>query len=166
MTNTASPTKTTERSISMAEPLWLGVRSTRGAAREDKVRAIPSLKWKLLPSEIQFILPSYCTCSRSAHLLGFSPFLIHLGRASSSDHLWCSTYPLMWSSPAFPLEDFLSDSRKKKNKQNKSKPILIKEPICISPQSFACHLAITPPTIRPPNRSGSVDFPEIQSEWY
>lgn len=46
MTNTASPTKTTERSISMAEPLWLGVRSTKGAAREEKVRANPRPEMK------------------------------------------------------------------------------------------------------------------------
>lgn len=34
MTNTASPTNTTDSSISMAEPLWVGVRSTSGARRE------------------------------------------------------------------------------------------------------------------------------------
>lgn len=58
--------------------------------------------------------------------------------------------------------------RFKKTKQNKThqKPILIRQRASISPQSLPHHLAITPPKIRPPNPSRSMDFPEIQSELY
>lgn len=38
MTNTAKPTTTTDRSMSMAEPLWFSLVSTRGAAGRDRHR--------------------------------------------------------------------------------------------------------------------------------
>lgn len=38
MTNTANPTNTTESNISMADPLWVGVRSTRGAGKKEGTR--------------------------------------------------------------------------------------------------------------------------------
>lgn len=95
---------------------WGPPRELQGRRR---LEPIPGLKWKLLTPEIQFILSSYCICSRSTHLLGFSPILVHLERNSSSDHLWCSTHHLMWSSTAFPLEDLLPDSIKKPPKHTK-----------------------------------------------
>lgn len=141
---------------------WGPPRELQGRRR---LEPIPSLKWKLLTPEIQFILSSYCICSRSTHLLGFSPILVHLERNSSSDHLWCSTHHLMWSSTAFPLEDLLPDSIK--NHQNTPNPILIRQRASqYFSQSFARHLATTLPKIRPPNPSRNTDFPEVWSEWY
>lgn len=53
MTNTANPTNTTESSISMADPLWAGVRSTSGAEGENKARPWAEARAGTTPWEAQ-----------------------------------------------------------------------------------------------------------------